>query len=101
MRNFEAPDGVRWGVEARSPGSSNVMIVFHHPDGRSSRRNRYAWYVWPGAEARDVTARLGVKQVMEHLTDADLARLFRRSMPVNTVAPPFAPAAAGGNGLAT
>jgi len=39
--------------------------------------------------------------VMDHLTDADLARLFRRSMPVSTVAPPFEPAAAGGNGTAT
>jgi hypothetical protein len=97
MRYFEAPDGIRWSVEARSPGASNVMIVFRHPDGRSSRRNRYAWYVWPGAEARDVTARLGRAQVMEHLTDADLARLFRRSMPVSTETPTFVSGVAGGD----
>ena len=80
------------------PGSSNAMIVFHHPDDRSSRRNRYAWYLWSGAEARDVTARLGRKQVIDHLTDEDLTRLFRRSMPVSTAVPVPAPAAAGGQG---
>jgi hypothetical protein len=96
MRYFEAPDGARWGVEVRSPGASNVMVVFHHPDGRSSRRNRYAWSLWSGAEARDVTARLDRAMVLGRLTDADLARLFRRSMPVNTATQEYAPAAAGG-----
>jgi hypothetical protein len=89
MRHYESPDGARWGVEVRAPGASNVMIVFHHPDDRTSRRNRYAWYVWPGAEARDVTARLDRARVLEHLTDADLARLFRRSMPVSAEVPSF------------
>jgi hypothetical protein len=96
MRYYEAPDGVRWGIEARTPGSSNIMIVFHYPDSRSSGRNRYAWHITSGAEARDVTARLDRKRVLEQLTDADLALLFRRSMPVTTTVPHFAPAVAGG-----
>ena len=78
MRYYDAPDGTRWRVEIRTPGASNAMVVFHYPDGRSSRRNRYAWHVWSGAEARDVTARLGRKQVLDDLSDDDLARLFRR-----------------------
>ena len=98
MRSFQSPDGVRWGVEARTPGASNVMIVFHHPDGRSSSHNRYAWYLWSGAESRDVTARLDRKKVLEHLADGDLTRLFRRSMPVSTAVPVPAPASAGGQG---
>ena len=95
MRYYEAPDGVRWGVEVRTPSASNAMIVFHYPDGGSSRRNRYAWYIWQGAEARDVTARLGRTQVLERLADADLALLFRRSMPINTEVPELAPSVAG------
>ena len=97
-RSFEAPDGARWGVEARSPGSSNVMVVFHHPDARTSRRNRYAWHAWSGDEARDVTARLKPKQVLERLTDDQIALLFRRSMPVSTAVPEPEPAGAGGPG---
>lgn len=95
MRTFDAPDGVQWRVSTRAPGSSNVMIVFHYPDGRSSRRNRYAWYLWSGPEARDVTARLTGEQVLGQITDADLARLFRRSMPVSSPVPMLAPASAG------
>lgn len=97
-RSFVAPDGARWGVEVRAPGASNAMIVFHHPDARTSRLNRYAWQVWSGAEARDVTARLKPKQVLERLTDEDFARLFRRSMPVDSSPPQATPAVAGGTG---
>jgi len=97
-RTFEAPDGARWGVEVRVPAASNVMIVFHHPDARSSRRNRYAWYVWPGAEARDVTARVKPAQVHEQLGDEELRQLFRRSMPVSAEIPNAVPAVAGGPG---
>lgn len=82
MRAFTSPDGVQWGVEARSPGASNIMIVFHHPDASTSRRNRYAWINWQGNEARNVTARLESKSVLDGLGDAELKRLFRRSMPI-------------------
>ena len=82
MRNFTGPDGVRWGVEVRSPGASNAMVVFHHPDG--SRLNRYGWLIWHGPESRSVTARLKPAEVLKSLDDANVARLFRRSMPVHT-----------------
>lgn len=97
-RSFVAPDGARWGVEVRSPGSSNVMLVFHHADARTSRLNRYAWHTWTGDEARDVTARLKPKRVLDQLTDDQIALLFRRSMPVTTALPQAEPAHAGGLG---
>jgi hypothetical protein len=95
MRSFKGPDGTDWRVEVRSPGSSNAMVVFRHPDARSSRLDRYAWYISRSADAHDVTARLKPKGVLESLGDADFARLFRRSMPVTTVrgAPDPAPGA--------
>lgn len=85
MRAFTSPDGVHWGVQARAPGASNVMIVFHYPDKVSARRNRYAWLNWEGAEARNVTARLEEKKIIESLDEEDIARLFRRSMPIAAV----------------
>ena len=97
-RTYVAPDGARWGVEARSPGASNVMIVFHHADARTSRHNRYAWQVWSGDEARDVTARLKPARVLEGLTDEQIAVLFRRSMPVSATPPHPDPSVAGGPG---
>jgi hypothetical protein len=98
MKDFRGPDGTPWRVEVRTPGSSNAMIVFNHPDARSSSRNRYAWYISNGPEARNVTARLSPEQVLESLGDRDLARFFRRSMPVSTGIPRPAPNAAGGKG---
>jgi hypothetical protein len=84
MRAFTGPDGTNWTVEVQSPGSSNAMVVFRHPNGQTSRLDRYAWYISPGAEAHDVTARLNQRQVLDSLGDADIRRLFRRSMPVST-----------------
>jgi hypothetical protein len=60
------------------------MVVFRHPDGRTARLDRYAWYITRGAEAQDVTARLDRRAVLDSLGDADVQRLFRRSMPVST-----------------
>ena len=60
------------------------MVVFRNPDARSSGLDRYAWYITRGAEAGDVTARLDRRTVLDGLADADVARLFRRSMPVST-----------------
>ena len=70
------------------------MVVFRHPDARTSGLDRYAWYISQGTEVHDVTARQKTKSVLESLGDADFARLFRRSMPVSTVrlAPDPAPA---------
>ena len=84
VRPFRAPDGRTWGVEVRAPGSSNAMVVFHHPDHTSTRRNRYAWWLTHGPEARDVTARLKPATVLDALDDRELRRLFRRSMPIDS-----------------
>ena len=61
------------------------MVLFRHQDGRTARLDRYAWYISRGAEAHDVTARLKTRAVLDSLSDADVSRLFRRSMPVSTV----------------
>ena len=82
MRAFTSPDGIHWGVEARAPGASNVMIVFHYPDADSAGRDRYTWLNWEGPEARNVTARLDRRKIVEALDDEEIARLFRRSIPI-------------------
>ena len=84
MRTFTAPDGTTWTVAVQSPGSSNAIVLFRHPDRSSTRLDRYAWYINHGAEAHDVTARLDKKAVLDALKDGDVQRLFRRSMPVST-----------------
>jgi hypothetical protein len=81
-RTFRAPDGVVWGVEIDLPGSSNAMIIFRHPDGKSARKDRYNWVISTGPEARSVTSRLEPARVMEGLDDEEIAMLFRRSMSV-------------------
>ena len=89
-KEFTAPDGRRWQVEVRLPSASNAMLVFHHPV--SAGGNRYAWYNSAAPESRDVKARLEAQQVIDSLTDADLARLFRRSMPISSQVPRLEPA---------
>jgi hypothetical protein len=82
-KSFTAPDGTVWGVSIRGLSSSNSMIVFRHPSGESSRLDRYNWVINQGSEARSVTARQTEDGVLALLTDASLARLFGRSMPVS------------------
>jgi len=91
MRAFRSPDGTPWGVEVRSPGASNAMVVFHHPDAATSARNRYAWYLAPSAVGERSDARLVPATVLGVLTDRDLALLFRRSMPISSQVPRFEP----------
>jgi hypothetical protein len=86
MKDFRGPDGTAWRVSVRSPGSTNAMVLFRHPEASSSRRDRYAWYV-QSTENRNVTSRLVPDDVLAALSDGDLARLFRRSMPVSTERP--------------
>jgi hypothetical protein len=83
MRVFRSPDGIVWKVDVDLPGSSNAMVIFRHPNGRSARLDRYNWFLSHGPEARSVTSRLVPQKVLESLTDIDLARLFRRSMPIS------------------
>lgn len=83
MKTYSAPDGVTWGVTVQNPGASTAIIMFRHPDGESSRRDRYNWVITDGAEARSVTARLSPEKVLDDLTDAQITRLFQRSMAVS------------------
>jgi hypothetical protein len=78
-----SPDGTTWTVSVESPGSSNAMIVFRHPDGGSSRLDRYNWVITHGPESRSVTSRLSVDAVLDDLDAGTITRLFQRSMPVS------------------
>jgi hypothetical protein len=83
MKTYTSADGTTWNVAIESPGSSNAMVVFRHPDGRSSQLDRYNWYISHGPESRSVTSRLVPHKVLEHLNATEIAALFRRSMPVS------------------
>ena len=83
MKTLTSPDGTTWGVDIQSPGSSNAMIIFRHPDGRTSRLDRYNWVITNGPESRSVTATLTPQLVLEGLNDAAIQRLFARSMAVS------------------
>lgn len=87
LKEFRSPDGTQWRVGVQAPGSSNAMVVFYHPGGGTARRDRYSWHNTTGPEARDVSARLVPAQVLEALTDGDLALLYRRSMAISTPVP--------------
>jgi hypothetical protein len=83
MRSYDSPDGIHWRVDVDLPGSSNAMVIFRHPDGQSSRQDRYNWYISNGPEARSVTSRLAKDKVLDSLNDEALGKLFRRSMRVS------------------
>jgi hypothetical protein len=80
---YQSPDGVLWNVTIDLPGSSNAMVTFRHPDGASSRKDRYNWYISRGPEARSVTSRLSKDKVLAALDQPSLAHLFRRSMRIS------------------
>ena len=82
MKTFRSQDGTDWKVDVNLPGSSNAMIVFRHPDGESSRKDRYNWILNEGPEARSVTGRLSPAKALGALDDERIAELFRRSMAV-------------------
>ncbi len=83
MKTYTAPDGTTWGVTVQNPGSSNAIILFRHPDGGSSRLDRYNWIISRGPEARSVTSRLSPEKVLDQLDAGTIMRLFQRSMPVS------------------
>ncbi len=87
IKSFTGPDGTNWGVEVQLPGASNTMVVFHHPGGKTASLDRYAWFLWSGAEARSVTSRVSADKIRSALTPEETALLFRRSMPVSTTQP--------------
>jgi hypothetical protein len=59
------------------------MVIFRHPDRASARQDRYNWFISRGPEARSVTSRLSKDKVMNTLDDAELGRLYRRSMKIS------------------
>jgi hypothetical protein len=83
-RRYTGPDGTSWIVQVMLPGATNAMIVFEHPDGGTSRRDRYNWVNIAGPGARNVTSRADASAVLRELTDAQIALLFRRSMPISS-----------------
>lgn len=87
MTPFRSPDGIPWGVEVRMPTHSGALVIFHHPNGETARLNRYAWINAP--RATDPGTRLASKGLTEALSERELARLFRRSMPIETARPPY------------
>ena len=82
-KTYTAPNGITWNVLVQAPGSSNAMILFRHPDGGTSRLDRYNWIISRGPESRSVTARLDPRKILEGLDAGTIMRLFQRSMPVS------------------
>jgi hypothetical protein len=81
IRAYTSPDGTNWKVDVRLPSHSSAMLTFSHPDGESSKYDRYAWI--NSGRTTDPRDSLAAKDVLDHLNDADIARLFRRSMSVS------------------
>jgi hypothetical protein len=87
MTPYRSPEGTLWGVEVRMPTHSGALVIFHHPNGETARLNRYAWINAQGAT--DPGTRLASKGLTEALSERELARLFRRSMPIETARPAY------------
>lgn len=83
MRVWQSPDGINWVIDVDLPGSSNAMVIFRHPGGKNGRLDKYNWFISNGPEARSVTSRLTKSKVMESLTDAEIARLYKRAMNIS------------------
>ncbi|MFP5354439.1 MAG: hypothetical protein ACLGIK_04685 [Gemmatimonadota bacterium] len=88
MKTYRSPDGTTWTVDVESPSHSSALVVFVHP-APTGRYNRYAWVNAKGPQVNDPRARLDPKAVLDGLTDRDLARLFRRSVPVHADRPVY------------
>jgi len=77
LRSYRSADGTLWGVDVDLPGSSNAIVRFRHPNGR--------------------TARLSRDKVLESLSGDDIEQLFKRSMPISRP-DPLIPSSAASNG---
>ncbi len=88
MKSYSSIDGTVWRVAVEMPSHSNAMIVFVHP-AATALLNRYAWLNAHGAQVNDPRARLKPAAVLEGIADQDLARLFRRSMPIHASRPAY------------
>ena len=83
MATYRSTDGTVWRVNVSNVGASNAIVLFQHPDGETTRKDRYNWYISKGPEAKSVTGRLDPAKVAQSLTGEDVEALFRRSMPVS------------------
>lgn len=92
MKSFRAADGTNWGVQVQLPGYSSAIIVFHHPDGRTARKDRYVTLNWHGGEASQVTKTVDPETMLSTLNDDAMRSLFSRSVLVGTGRPAFSPA---------
>ena len=88
-KTFRSPDGIEWSVEVEMPTHSNALVIFRHPTAETGRLNRYAWVNARVPQAADPRGRLQPGDVLRGLTERDLGRLFRRSMPIETVRPSY------------
>ena len=84
-RSWMSADGMQWKVEVQLAGASSALVVWKNSDRHV---DRYVTWQAPEPEARSVTARLGERDVLSRLSDAAVARLFRRSAPVSAGATP-------------
>ena len=78
QRQYQSPDGLTWNVLVKLPSHSSAMLIYQHP---SSKLDRYAWI--NSARTTDPRERLTADEVMNALSDEEIARLFRRSMMVS------------------
>lgn len=88
MKPFRSNDGTGWSVSVQLPSHSSAIVLFGHPTG-NSRLDRYAIHNAHGAQVNDPRARLDGDAVLAALNDRDLARLFRRSIPVQAHRQPY------------
>lgn len=82
MRSFHAADGNTWNIDVKLPSHSSAMVVFQHADGQSAAGDRYAWINAPVAVTSDPRERLKAGSLLDAMTEADIAKLYRRSMRV-------------------
>ena len=83
MRSFAASDGATWKVDVKLPSHSSALLVFQHTAGQSVAGDRYAWLNVNSARVSDPRERLSAKDLLEGMSDAEILRLFRRSMAVH------------------
>ncbi|HEX9564948.1 MAG TPA: hypothetical protein VF981_13285 [Gemmatimonadaceae bacterium] len=83
MRAFQAPSGATWNVDVKLPSHSGAMLVFQHAGGQSMAGDRYAWINAGAAIVSDPRERLSATSLLESMSQAEIARLFRRSMAVS------------------
>jgi len=96
MRVWQSPEGINWVIDVDLPGSSNAMVIFRHPGRADGRLDKYNWFISNGPEARSVTSRLPKQKILDSLTDAELARLYRRAMNISRPDPLLPKAASNG-----